>query len=599
MNTIIITILTILFLFTSQTKSQDFVKMINSVVSIDSGASRSVNWIDYDNDHDLDLFISTGYRYGDDNFLYRNDNGTFVRILNQPLVEDSLPSDGSSWGDYNNDGFPDLCVVNWWNKINLLYLNTGGGNFVFQASSVVCTQPSNSETCSWGDYDNDGLLDLFVTNSFGQNHRNFLYKNSGGGNFVRIDTGVVGSELAYSRGMNWVDIDNDRDLDIFVCREGNRNEFLYKNNGNGFFTSVTNTPLTTNAGDSWSGSWGDYDNDGDLDVFVTNADNQLNFLFRNDGNFSFTKITNDQIVNEAGYNAVSGWGDYDNDGDLDMFITQAYVGPSLTQKVVNKLYKNLLRESGTASFEKITTGILVNDSGYSYGFAWGDYDNDGDLDIATANTYNENQKNALYRNELSNTIKWMNIKCVGTETNKSAIGVKVRIKANIGGTAVWQMQEIDGQSGYCGQNLLLHFGFGNASVVDSIKVEWPAGGDQYFTNVALNQSVTITENGSLISVDEKKTEITEDYVLHQNFPNPFNPSTVISYKIPAEAHNYASVQLIVYNVMGTEVATLVNQKQSAGSYSVDFNAVNFPSGIYYYKLSTEKFSVTKKMTLLK
>ncbi len=188
-------------------------------------------------------------------------------------------------------------------------------------------------------------------------------------------------------------------------------------------------------------------------------------------------------------------------------------------------------ETGSPSFEKITTGELVSDSGYTYGFAWGDYDNDGDLDIALANTYSENQKNALYRNDLTNGNKYINIKCVGTTSNKSAIGTKVRVKANINGNAVWQMQEIDGQSGYCGQNLILHFGFGNAGIIDSLKVEWPAGGDQYFTNVPVNQSVTITENGGIISVKETNININKNYELFQNYPNPFNPSTKISYAI--------------------------------------------------------------------
>ena len=596
MKKTLFTIFTALFFYTGALMSQDFIKLTNSVVSTDSGASRSVNWIDYDNDNDLDLFISTGYRYGDDNLLYRNDNGTFVRIFNQPLVDDSLPSDGSSWGDYDNDGLPDLCVVNWWNKINLLYSNNGAGNFTFESSSVVCNLPSNSETCSWGDYDNDGLIDLFITNSFGSNHRNLLYRNTGSGNFVKIDTGVVVNEIGNSRGVNWVDIDNDRDLDIFVCREGGLNEYLYKNNGGGYFTKVTNTPLTSSGGDSWSGSWGDYDNDGDLDVFVTNNSNEDNFLFRNDGNFSFIKITNDPIVNEAGYNAVSGWGDYDNDGDLDMFITQAYVAPSFTQKVVNKLYKNLLMESGTAAFEKITSGILVNDSGYSYGFAWGDYDNDGDLDIATANTFSENQKNALYKNEISNGNKWINIKCAGTLTNKSAIGTKVRAKANINGNAVWQMQEIDGQSGYCGQNLILHFGFGNAAVIDSLKVEWQSGTTQYFTNVPVNQSVTITENGNIISIDEKKTLINKSFELLQNFPNPFNPETRIKYQIfKSNSH----VRLVIYDALGNEVVTLVNGVQREGSYEVSFNSENLSTGIYLYKLYADGLTETKKMILVK
>ena len=584
-----------LFAFISQVYPQNFSKVTGSQVSIDSGASRSVNWIDYDNDNDLDLFISTGYRYGDNNLLYRNDNGTFIRVFNQPLVTDSLPSDGSSWADFNNDGFPDLCVVNWWNKINLLYSNDGGGNFTFLGSNPVTTLQSYSETCTWGDYDNDGLTDLFITNSDGVNHRNFLYKNTGGGNFQKIDTGVIVSETAYSRGANWVDIDNDRDPDLFVCREGNQNEFLYKNNGNGYFTKITSTPLTSNGGESWSGSWGDYDNDGDQDVFVTNSVNQKNFLFRNDGNFSFTKITNDVIVSENGYHAVSGWGDFDNDGDLDMFVTQAYIPPGFTQKTVNKLYKNMLIETGSPAFQKITSGELVNDSGYSYGFAWGDYDNDGDLDIATANTFGENQKNALYRNDNQNGNKFITIKCTGTVTNKSAIGAKVRIKASINGNPVWQMQEISGQSGYCGQNLYLHFGLGNATVIDSVKVEWPSGNDQYFTNVQPDQFVTITENGTLININEHESQTGMNFKLYQNYPNPFNPVTILEFRIP----DLEFVNLKVYDALGKEVTTLVNEKLSPGLYQIKFDGNGLRSGVYFCRLSAGRFSETKKMMLVK
>lgn len=587
-------ILSLLALNSLSVHSQDFIKMTNSIVSIDSGASRSVNWIDYDNDNDLDLFISTGYRYGDNNYLYRNENGTFTKIYDQPLVHDSLPSDGSSWGDFNNDGLPDLCVVNWWNKINLLYQNTGNGNFVFLNTSPVSSLQSYSETCSWGDYNNDGLLDLFITNSDGSNHRNFLYKNTGIA-FVKIDTGATVSETAYSRGVNWIDIDSDRDLDLFVCREGNRVNFLYKNNGNGYFTKITNTALTSEAGEFWSGSWGDYDNDGDPDLFVTDNGNQKNSLFRNDGNFNFTKILNDPLVNESGYNAVSGWGDYDNDGDLDMFVTQAYVPPGFTQKLTNKLYKNLNMESGTASFQKITSGAIVNDSGYSYGFAWGDYDKDGDLDLAVANTFSENQKNALYKNNNQNGNKYITIKCTGTITNRSAIGVRVRVKTVINGTPVWQMREVEGQSGYCGQNLILHFGLGNASVIDSIKVEWPAGGNQYFTNVPVNRSVTITENGTLISVSEKKTETIKDFTLFQNYPNPFNPVTVIRYNLAVS--NF--VVLKVYDALGKEASTLVNEKQNAGLHSVEFNGNNLPGGIYFYTLKTSGNIETRKLMLIK
>ncbi|MCB0726294.1 MAG: VCBS repeat-containing protein [Ignavibacteriae bacterium] len=596
MKPIITIFLLNLFFVSTLVMGQDFIKITDSIVGLDSGASRSVNWIDFDNDNDLDLFISNGLNTGQNNYLYRNDNGTFVKITGQAIVQDNLPSDGASWGDYNNDGLPDLCVVNWYNKIKLLYLNTGNGTFSFQPDAVMSNDPSYSETCSWGDYDNDGLLDLFVTNSAGSNHRNFLYRNTGNGDFQKMDTGVVISETGFSRGANWVDIDNDRDLDLFVCRESNNNNFLYRNDGAGVFTKITNTPLTSNGGESWSSSWGDYDNDGDLDVVVSNYGNQKNFLYRNDGNFTFTKITDGPVANESGYNAVTGWGDYDNDGDLDLFISQAYVPPGFTQKLVNKLFKNMLIETGSASFVKVTDGILVNDSGYTYGFAWGDYDNDGDLDIATANTFGENQRNGLYKNELSNGNKWINIKCKGTVTNSSAIGTKVRVKANINGNDVWQMQEIDGQSGYCGQNLILHFGFGNAAVIDSIKVEWQSGTDQVFTNVPVNQNVNITENGTIISIYENNSIQKKTFNLYQNYPNPFNPETVIKYELANSGNN---VRLKIYDALGNEVRTLVDGVQREGSYEVSFNGNDLPSGVYYYKLETGIFFETKKMFLVK
>ena len=430
--------------------SQTFTKVTGSQFVTDGGASRSVNFIDYDGDGDLDLFVSNGKRFGQDNFLYNNNNGVFTRVLGIPPVLDSLPFDGCSWADIDNDGNLDLCVVTWYDSTNMIYKNEGNGNFTLLSSGPVFTNRGFSETCSWGDYNNDGLVDLFITNSEGiGSWKNHLYKNTGNGNFVSIDTGVISLDLnRVSRGVNWVDIDGDGDLDLFVSCENNQNELVYRNDG-GYFTKIINTPPATNGGNSWSSSWGDYDNDGDLDVFVANWD-QTNFLFRNDGNFNFTKITNDTIVNETGYFACCGWGDFDNDGDLDMFVTQAYKNPDSPLK--NYLYKNMLMETGNPTFEKVTSGDIVNDSGYSYGFAWGDWDSDGDLDMFIAKTYNENENNAAYLNN-GNSNSWLEVTGIGTVTNRSAIGSKIRIKSIINGHPVWQMREIDAQSGYCAKIL--------------------------------------------------------------------------------------------------------------------------------------------------
>jgi enediyne biosynthesis protein E4 len=425
--------------------------------------------------------------------------------------------------------------------------------------------------------------------------RNRLYRNLGGGNFSRIDSGAIFLDVGLlSRGVNWVDIDGDRDLDIFVANESGSTDYMYKNNGGGYFTKITGIAPTTSAGISWSSSWGDYDNDGDFDLFVTNSENQKNFLFRNDGGFSFTRILSDPSVNENGYFACSGWGDYDNDGDLDMFVTQAY-GPANVY-LKNHLYKNLFMESGNPEFEKITSGELVNDSGYSYGFAWADWDSDGDLDLFTAKTYNENENNAAFLNS-GNSNKWLEIRLKGNPTNRSAIGTKVIVKATINNGPVRLVRSVEGQAGYCSQNLDLHFGLGNASVVDSVRIEWLSGATEHYTNISVNQLLTI-EEGNPIGIQQNGTEVPEGFMLYQNYPNPFNPATKINFDIPTGIE-YESTRLFVYDITGKIRAEILNRQLKPGSYTAVWDAEGFPSGVYFYVLSAGGFRQTKKMMLVK
>lgn len=399
-----------------------------------------------------------------------------------------------------------------------------------------------------------------------------------------------------SRGANWVDIDNDRDIDLFIANESGAVDYMYKNNGAGYFTSVTGIPPTTSGGVSWSSSWGDYDNDGDLDLFVTNSENQKNFLFRNDGNFNFTSVVNDPIVNENGYFACSGWGDYDNDGDLDMYVTQAY-GPA-NVPLINCLYKNLLVESGTPSFEKITDGEIVNDPGYSYGFAWADWDADGDLDLFTARTFGENENNTAYLNN-GNSNKWLIVKLSGANaTNISPISSKVKVRAVLNGNPVWLIRTVEGQSGYCGQNMDLHFGLGNTAVIDSIVVEWSSGSTEVYTGVQVNQIIRIVQGSGIIGIQNNGIELPEGFDLQQNYPNPFNPETTIRFNIPAGLSENIT-KLIVYDITGKEVAVLANRRFLAGEHEISWDAGSNPSGIYFYVLNSDKYSITKKMILLK
>jgi len=577
--------------------SQGFTKITTGSFVNDGGASRSVNFVDYDNDGDLDLYVSNGKRFGQRSFLYQNNGGNFTRVFNTGPVNDSLPFDGSSWADFNNDGLLDFCTVTWYDSVSVLYKNDGNGNFTFLGNSPIVSNRGFSETCSWGDYDSDGLLDLIVTNSRSSNSRNRLYKNTGNGNFVSVDSGAVYNSVGLlSRGVNWVDIDNDGDLDLYIPNESGAVNYMYKNNGGGYFTSVTGIPPTTSGGASWSSSWGDYDNDGDLDLFVANNENQKNFLFKNEGDFNFTRILNDPIVNENGYYASSGWGDYDNDGDLDMFVTQAY-GPPNTP-LLNHLYKNNLVETGNPVFEKITDGEIVNDAGYSFGFAWADWDADGDLDLFAARTYAENENNSAYLNT-GNANKWIVIKLSGASATKiSPISSKVKVRAILNGNPVWLTRTVDGQSGYCGQNMDLHFGLGNTAVIDSIIVEWPSNVTEVFTGVKVNQTIRIVQGSGIIGVENNGTELPEGFNLEQNFPNPFNPETTIRFSVPNKMSE-SIINLKVYDINGKEIAELANRRFSAGSHEIKWTAGNNPSGIYFYKLLSDKFSITKKMILVK
>jgi hypothetical protein len=223
--------------------------------------------------------------------------------------------------------------------------------------------------------------------------------------------------------------------------------------------------------------------------------------------------------------------------------------------------------------------------------------------LFTAKTYSENENNAAYLNE-GNSNSWLEVTCRGTISNRSAIGSKIRVKAIINSHPVWQMREIDAQSGYCGENLIQHFGLGNAALVDSIKVEWLSGNVTVFTGIPVNQHVIISQDGSIIGLKTGKSNVPKEYNLYQNFPNPFNPSTTIIFDI-AEIKaltgkgSYFKLVLTIFDILGKEIVTLADRRLKPGIYTYRWDGSPYPSGIYFYRLVTEQFNATRKMVLLK
>jgi len=207
----------------------------------------------------------------------------------------------------------------------------------------------------------------------------------------------------------------------------------------------------------------------------------------------------------------------------------------------------------------------------------------------------------LYTNNVGLN-NWINIKCIGTKSNTSAIGVKVRVKATIFGKHLWQMREISGQTGFGGQNSLnAEFGLGDATIIDFLKIEWPSGLVQVWENVVVNQFLTVTEDSNLVHVESSElATIPIKFNLSQNYPNPFNPVTTIKYQIP----KFSEVNLEIYNIAGQLVKTLVNKNQPMGYYLInwngkDSNGQNVASGIYFFRLIANDFIKIKKMVLVR
>jgi len=450
--------------------AQTFTKITTGPLVTDTAQRLTAAWADFDQDGYLDAFIPA---VGANNYLYRNlGNGTFESLSSAPVTNDGGNSTTGSWGDYDNDGELDLFVVNRYQN-HFLYRGLGGGSFAAASGSAVLEGGAEAYFVSWVDYDDDGELDLFVGNVFTPS---FLYRNNGDGTFTKNTTAAIANVSANTIATAWGDYNGDGRMDVWFANT------LYRNDGAGVFTADPAGPNAPGSG-LIAASWADYDNDGDLDLLLANR-NGPNFLFRNDGGSGFTQIDTGTIVTEEADSNGAVWGDYDNDGWLDLYVANG----DIPANQVNFLYRN----NGNGTFSKITTGELVTDSEHSTSAAWIDYDNDGDLDLHVANATGGN---ALYRND-GNANNWLKVRLNGTESNRAAIGANVRVTAQINGTTRTLLRQVSGDAGFTSQNLELHFGLGNAAIIDEVRVEWPAGTVQTMADVAINQRLTVTESSS-------------------------------------------------------------------------------------------------------
>jgi len=257
-------------------KAQSFTRILTGDFVNNGGRSTGSSWIDFDGDGDLDLFVSNGNQNNETNFLYLNTGSAFSKITTGEIVTDSNASIGGTWGDYDNDGDPDLFVTNRQGQNNVLYKNNGNGEFTKTSTGELVTDGGNSNNSSWVDIENDGDLDLLVLNF---NESNFLYLNDGSGAFTKIDTGAIVTEVSFSVFGAWSDFDNDNDVDLFIANAGSQNNALFRNEGDGYFVKITTGEIVSDGGSAIGAGWGDFNNEGYQDLFVANFLNQNNFLY--------------------------------------------------------------------------------------------------------------------------------------------------------------------------------------------------------------------------------------------------------------------------------------------------------------------------------
>ncbi len=459
-----------------------FTNVISQVGINTSSGGSMFGIFDFDNDDNLDLYIqmkdvpSILYRNNGENkgFSFTNTSAS------TGLDKVSGAHAGVGFVDYDKDGFVDIFVTAFGPKI--LFRNKGNGTFedVSDVSGVSgITNEDKSTHSAFGDYNNDGYLDLFLSND--TSRAAALYKNNGPPQWQFTDITAESNIVfkGWAHGCVFVDYDNDGDQDIYISVYYGNN-VLYKNNGNGAFTDVT-LLVGLGIGDRSRGIvFGDYDNDGDLDLYVTRGvfhTAYSNFLFRNEGapDYTFTDVTSEAGVGDSGDGSNSAFGDFDNDGDLDIFVSNL-------NNQVNVLYRN----NGNGTFTNVTKLAGVSSPLHLDIAAFGDYNNDGFLDLFALSGDNK----ILYRNRATSK-HWLKIKLIGTKSNRDGFGARIIATAG----DLTQMRYVDG--GDLGEGFQssqpVHFGLGTADRVDRIEVKWPSGIVTVLDDVPVNQMLKIVE----------------------------------------------------------------------------------------------------------
>ena len=495
-------------------------------------------FFDYDGDGDLDIYLVNGaMQTGNSqdkvphNVLYRNNgDGTFKDVTKDAGVGSPAYGTGATVGDYDNDGDLDLYVTNFGE--DQLFRNNDDGTFTDVTKQAQVGNPNWGTSCAFADVDNDGDLDLYVANyaaytpkddkrcdergvhvycgphAYPPVHDTF-YKNNGDGTFTDVSSLYRPSDLTpqHGLGVTFGDYDADGDVDLYVANDQDPN-FLFQNEGKGKFLEVAliSGVCYNDMGKEEAGmgtDFGDYNNDGQLDLTVSNYQTETNTLYHNHDSDFFIDNTIASGIAEATHGYL-GWGikffDYDNDGYQDIFVANGHLmdNISVLEKHVTYPQRNLLfRNLGDGTFANVMSqkdGLALKK--VSRGAAIGDYDNDGDLDILVTNC---NQRPDLLQNAVGNKNNWIQIQVVGKKSNRSGIGARIKV---VTGTHV-QYREVQSSGSYLSfHDLRAHFGVGKAEQIDLLEIRWTTGKIDSGVNLPTNQRYLAIEGSKIVPIDQ-------------------------------------------------------------------------------------------------
>lgn len=591
--------------------AQNFLKTENIFPGFTGG---SIIWGDYNNDGFLDIFFAGGpYPWSGTSAIYKNNgDGTFT--LNQNTFILKLSNAAGAWVDVNNDGLLDLIISGYYQllqrPVTRVYINNGNESFTEVPNNITGVY-FGSIACA--DFDNNGTID-FVLSGLDRDGDPItrLYKNLGNGQFEQVPVNFKG---IWQSSAAWGDFNNDGNLDLVISGKDNIDNNisqavtkLYRNNSDGTFTEIPTSVAGVFTG---SVSWGDFNNDGLLDLLVTGDrkfeifgfDAAYTAIYSNQGDETFVKenITLPGMINSTGI-----WADVNNDGNIDILLSgsnSVFGIEPLTKLFLNDGSGNFIES--TDSLRNLALSVA----------SWGDFNYNDKLDLMLAGydksllTYvtilyenvsqNTNSKPSVptgLREEIDgNNVTLMWDESYDPETGSESITYNIRIGTSPGASDIYSAMA----SNISGYRLIP--AFGNTNHNTSWFVRNLNAGEYFWTVQAIDNGFLASEFaleksfriGSPTTLAETFTPL--NFELKQNYPNPFNPSTRIVFSIPTTEF----VSLRVYDILGSEIASLVNEVKSSGRYEIEFNASDLPSGIYIYKIIAGNFIDSGKMMLLK